>query len=305
MRSQSRIWKRSNSTATAAGPRRDADAAKIIAWLPLLGLPALAALFGAAWPPWLFMWAMALALYAGLKWLTFADCPLSRQASLGRSLGYLLLWPGMDAAAFLGPNRDPPRARQWWMAVAKTMLGVLLICGAALLAPQAYPLLAGWLALAGLAFVLHFGLFDLLSICWRAEGVRAEPLMNMPILASSLGDFWGRRWNLAFRDVAHAYVFRPLLRKLGPGGATLAAFVFSGVIHDLVISLPAGAGWGLPTLYFVIQGCGILVERSRLGRRALSRLFCAVVTIAPVPLLFHRPFIERVILPMLAALGAM
>jgi len=116
---------------------------------------------------------------------------------------------------------------------------------------------------------------------------------------------------LAFRDVVHAYLFRASLRRFGLAGATLAVFFVSGLVHDLVISLPARGGWGRPTIYFVIQGFGVLLERSRLGRwLGLGRgvpgwLFCAAVSLAPLPLLFHQPFIEGVVLPMLVAIGAL
>jgi hypothetical protein len=98
---------------------------------------------------------------------------------------------------------------------------------------------------------------------------------------------------------------------LGAAGATLAAFLFSGVIHDLVISVPAGGGYGLPTAYFLLQGVGLLAERSSVGerlklRRGLrGRLFCAVVTVGPLGLLFHPPFVREIILPMLRAFGAL
>src|SRR5437867_3840549 len=42
-------------------------------FLPLLVLSVLVLAFRASLAPWVFMWAMALALYAGCKWLTFRE----------------------------------------------------------------------------------------------------------------------------------------------------------------------------------------------------------------------------------------
>jgi hypothetical protein len=98
---------------------------------------------------------------------------------------------------------------------------------------------------------------------------------------------------------------------LGIAGATLVVFLASGVIHDLVMSIPAEGGYGLPTLYFCIQGFGLLVERSEIGKRiglgqgTIGRLFGAAVTVLPMGLLFHPPFVYRVIVPTLTAIGAM
>jgi hypothetical protein len=283
---------------------------KFAAWLPVATLPAAVAFVAADWPAWIFMWVLAVSIYGSLKWLTFVDSAAAVGAGVDRSLGYLLLWPGMDAEAFIASPREDarPRLAEWLLAGAKLSLGGVLVAIAANLVDRT-PTLAAWIGLAGLAFVLHFGLFHLLSMVWRQEGIDAVPIMRAPALATSLGDFWGRRWNLAFRDVAHAYVFRPLVGCVGGTVATVAVFLVSGVIHDAVISIPAGGGYGLPTLYFAIQGVGVLLERSRPGKRIglrrglAGRLFCAAVTVGPVFLLFHGPFLERVIVPMLQFLG--
>ena len=136
------------------------------------------------------------------------------------------------------------------------------------------------------------------------------PIMNWPIVSVSLTEFWGRRWNLAFRDLTHRFLFHPLIGRLGAVPALLVGFFVSGLVHDLVISWPAGGGWGLPTGYFVLQGAGIVVERSRwgrelgLGRGLIGRLYCLLLIGLPSPLLFHPEFLNRVIVPFLAAIGA-
>lgn len=279
-------------------------------WLPLAALPMTAVWIASDWPPWAFMWTIAVSVYAGCKWLSLGDGLAALRPSLSRILGYLFLWPGMDAKAFLAPARqvDRPGAHEWLPAVGKVLLGAILIAAAVSLVDRDATA-AAWIGMAGIVFVLHFGLFHLLSIAWRRQGVDAPPVMKAPLLATSLADFWGRRWNLAFRDLARAYVFRPLAGRVGPAGATMAAFLVSGVVHDVVISLPARGGYGLPTLYFAIHGAGLLFERSRLCRRigtsrgripsGCGRLFTAAVTLGPLFLLFHRPFIENVIVPML------
>ncbi|MBC8355741.1 MAG: hypothetical protein H8E66_27510 [Planctomycetes bacterium] len=294
--------------ATVAEPLAIALGRKFSSWLPLMILPAAVLVAGLDWPAWIFMWSLSFAIYAGFKWLTFADCSVESPVH-SRTLTYLLLWPGMDANSYLDQTRatSRPEMDEWVFATIKLLLGVTLIFLSKFVIQQ-HALVGGWVGMASIVFVLHFGLLHLLSLYWRESGIHAVPIMNAPIMASSLSDFWGRRWNLAFRDLAHTYVFRPFVGSLGVTGATIAVFVVSGVIHDVAISTASGAGYGLPTLYFVIQGLGLLFERSRIGKRiglgraVIGRVYCAVLTLAPVGLLFHRPFVEHVVVPMLQAL---
>src|SRR5438552_9098442 len=150
---------------------------------------------------------------------------------------------------------------------------------------------------------LHFGLFHLLAIGWRAAGLDAEPIMEAPLRSKSVREFWGRRWNGAFNRLALDFVFRPLARRQGIRIATLAAFLVSGLIHELVISLPAAGGYSLPTAYFLLQGIGILTERALPQIR--GQIFTIVITAAPAFWLFHPPFVRNVILPFMKAIGAL
>ncbi len=266
-----------------------------------------------AWPPWAVMWALAAVVYAACKWLTWRRASAAGAPSR-RHVAYLLAWPGLDAEAFLDPRPIPedrrPALAEWAFAVAKLALGVALTWGAVPLVPAHLPLLRGWVGMAGLVFLLHFGLFHLLSCAWRSAGVDARPLMNWPVLSRSLSEFWGRRWNTAFRDLTHRSLFRPLAGRLGPRAGVAAGFAFSGLVHDLVISVPAGGGYGWPTAYFAVQGVGLLAERSRAGRSLglgggwRGRAFTAAAVVGPAYWLFHPPFVVGVVLPFLSVLGA-
>lgn len=260
-------------------------------------------------PPWVGMWGLSLLVFGSLKLLSWSACTVA--ASPGRHLGYLIGWPGMDADAFLGSREvSRPTNGEWGRAVLMSLLGAGLIWGLVPLISERSPVLAGATGMAGIVVFLHFGTFHLLSCLWRTAGIEAVPIMNSPVASQSLSEFWGRRWNLAFRDLTHRFLFRPLTRRLPPSMALLIGFIVSGLLHDLVISLPAQGGWGLPTLYFTIQGVAILLERSSfgrgwgLGRGLVGWPFTAAVLILPCPLLFHPPFLLRVINPFLVALGA-
>jgi hypothetical protein len=263
----------------------------------------------AAFPAWVWMWTIAALVFAACKWLTWREAP----AGAGwREAAYLLAWPGLDAPRFLTRGIHPERVRpgEWIAASGCVAAGALLFFRAAgaVAAEDAY--VTGWIGMVGLVLMLHFGAFHLLSCAWRAAGVAARPLMDRPLAAASLADFWGRRWNTAFRDLTHRFLFRPLAARLGSRWGVVAGFVFSGAVHDLVISLPAGGGYGGPSAYFAMQGAGMLFERSAAGRRLglghrwRGWLFTMAVLAAPVQLLFHRPFVVGVVVPFMRALGA-
>ena len=260
------------------------------------------------------MWTVATTIYAGCKWLTWRRTPIPT-ASVGRQTAYLLLWPGMDAAAFLDAHRTTsimrPKIAEWLMAVLKVAVGILLLRDVFGVTKNFSPLLVGWSGMVGVMLILHFGLFQLLSCFWRANGINAKPLMNEPVRSTSLAVLWGNRWNIAFRDLMHRFLFKPFVPRFGARGATWLGFAISGVIHDVVMSVPPNAGYGQPTLFFLIQAAGLMVERSSLGRSlGLGRgwcgwLFAMLVLIGPSPLLLHRPFVEQIVVPFVLAVRSL
>ncbi|MCI0360722.1 MAG: membrane bound O-acyl transferase family-domain-containing protein [Planctomycetaceae bacterium] len=321
------------TTRTIAQNTREEPAAWQV-WLPQVVLPAAVLLLTPAyWPRWAVMWLLVVAIYAGWKWVSWlasgrreppdrvpsqsttlrhrgAYAPRS-PASPWKHIAYLVLWPGLDSAAFLGDRKPPqPKLAEWLLAAAKLGLGAALLW---VIGPRTAPqqeLLLGWIGMIGMVLVAHFGSVHMLSCFWRSVGIDAKPLMDWPIAATSVSDFWGRRWNTAFRDLAHQFVFRPLVRRWGGAWAIAASFVFSGLVHDLVISVPAQAGYGWPTLYFLLQGAAVFFERSRLGKALgigsgwRGWLFAAIVILGPACWLFHPPFVEAVIVPFMRVIGA-
>jgi Membrane bound O-acyl transferase family len=284
------------------------------AWVgaaPLIVLTAAVIALRLQFPPWAFMWLLAVSIFAGLKWATWWRARVTTIHTFSRSVAYLLTWPGMDAETFLDSQRQAtrPRPQEWLWAAAKAIFGVVLLW---LVARRAgAPLLQGWIGLLGLVLLLHFGSFHLIALFWQACGIDAQPIMAKPVLSNTLSEFWGKRWNLGFRQLAYDLIFRPLHRHIGIAAASLLVFLFSGLIHDLVISLPARGGYGLPTGYFVLQGLGVTLERSSMGRRLglqhgfLGWLFMVIFTAAPAFWLFHPHFVMRVILPFMHAIGAL
>ncbi|HEX4998426.1 MAG TPA: MBOAT family protein [Terriglobia bacterium] len=281
-------------------------------WGPFLLLVGVSLLARGRMPAWLFMWTIALAVFWGAKWLTWRRASRGRMPAAAVSVEYLFGWVGMDADVFLSGARPrrTPAPREWAAATLKTLAGAVLLVAAGRLSRDHASLAVGWLGMLGLILLLHFGLFHLLALEWRRRRVDVQPLMNGPLGAASLVDFWGRRWNAAFNELARDIVFLPLARRCGAKVAALGVFLASGLVHDLVISVPAGGGYGLPTAYFLLQGIATLFERSAVGRSVgLGRgwrghVFTLVVTAGPVFWLFHPPFARNVILPMLRFLSS-
>jgi len=289
------------------------ESSRWIGWLPISVLPLTAVAFRNLLPAWVFMWVLSFAIYLSLKWLTWWRARSRIAHASWRSVAYLLAWPGMDAEAFLDASQrvPPPALTTWISATIETSLGVVLLWVVARSIPQRAPLLRGWVGMLGLILLLHFGTFQIVALLWQKLGVKAQAIMCAPLRSTSLGEFWGKRWNLGFRQLSHELIFRPLHRRLGVDGAGFLVFAVSGLIHDLVISLPARGGYGLPTIYFLLQGTGMTIEHSRFGKRfglghGVRGWFLTVLFVAgPAFWLFHPWFVLRVILPFMQAIHAL
>jgi hypothetical protein len=98
--------------------------------------------------PWVVMWTLAFAIFCVCKWFTW-----SRVAQPTRIPGvsYLLLWPGLDAEAFLHKTAgwgDFPTKNEWHFALTKFLVGLTVLYGVTRFAPGPYWI--GWVGMVGI-----------------------------------------------------------------------------------------------------------------------------------------------------------
>lgn len=222
---------------------------------------------------------------ASWKWLLFATLTVDMRPKLFQHAG--------------GPPR-PGVGRLLRRAAAHsaTGLGILWIARQ-WRATTVPPPIASAVLLVGVCLVFHYGALTLLAAAWRLAGVPADELHRRPTAARSLSEFWAGRWNLPFSALTARVVCRPL-RRFGDRVALFAAFVFSGLAHEAAISLPVRAGFGGPLAYFLLHGGLVVAERRLRPERwgVAGRLWTAAWLVVPLPLLFHRPFLDGVVWPL-------
>ncbi len=263
-------------------------------WAVLISFIAIAAIVGFVFaiPPWLWMWTLAGALWAGFKFMAFRS-----EGGVKRVNPLFFAWIGTDPDAFRRnrPIETPTAGRSCAGPSGSIAAGLILVL--AVLPKISDPIATGWIGVTAMLCLFHFGIFAWYAALWRWVGYPVEPIMQAPWAAKTLGDLWGPRWNRAFSDWARIHVFRPLVRKFGIARGTFGGFLASGIAHELVISLPALGGFGLPTIYFLIQAGGLLVQRR--FRPFRNRFVTLGFVLVPAPILFHPAFIERVFTPMM------
>ena len=276
-------------------------------WAPSVVVVAVMAGFSADLAPAMRLLLAALVLYGCFKFAAIA-----KQQGLWVTLRpearfwYLTAWPGMDLKPFAPGARSKEAPAAWLGRGALCMaLGAALL--AATVAFNFGDWLSGWLGIASLLLLVHFGWADILSWTLRQRGFPVRRLFNPPEQSRGLNDFWTRRWNVAFVEMDQI-LFMPRLRRWFGAFAPVAMLVLSGLLHELAISYPAGAGWGLPLLYFAVHGVGMQFERSswfKARSMTFARWWTRILVLAPVGLVFHRPFRDALPLHLVELLKGM
>jgi hypothetical protein len=150
--------------------------------------------------------------------------------------------------------------------------------------------LQSYLAIPGFWLLLET-IGSLYQFLWLPSGRLVPAVNNRPWLAASPAEFWGRRWNRVIGDWLRQVVFMPLRRR--PRPAMAVAFLVSGVLHELLVSLPlqivyGRSVWGWMLAYFLLQYGAIELERAFLSPfPVLQRLFLWLAVLGPAPLILN------------------
>jgi hypothetical protein len=115
-----------------------------------------------------------------------------------------------------------------------------------------------------------------------------------PILSRSVGEFWGKRWNMVVHEMLRTHFYLPLVRRGHVRAGVLAAFGASALLHFWIIFVPLGLFEALRMAsFFALQGLFMLLERA-LGverwRRPLQHAWTVSCVLGTSPL-FTEPML--------------
>jgi len=227
-------------------------------------------------------------LLGAMKGLVYAEWAGSQRLSLSRYAVFSFLWFGMDPGSF-----QVRRAGLSWKG--DVALGVLLMVLGTLGAWCVWAM--QWrqilIMFIPMSLGVHFGALRVLKGALRAAGFPVRTLFPNLLEARGIGDFWSKRWNVGYSQMMQRLVGRPVQRKFGESAGVMAVFLGSGLLHELAITLPVRAGFGLPTLYFTLHGLLTLLER-KLGR-PIGRVPALLAVMLPLGVLFPPAFQREVI----------
>lgn len=286
--------------------------ARSLAWGWVLGSFLAVERISAAEPAGFRMLAMCFALLLAMKIVVAVEELREGQLSLSyqRWVLWAGFWPGMRPqlfAAIREPNFQEGIALIQ-KGVLRTILGAVLIALSRLLYIRTESVAAATPSLlVGVSLLLHFGIFNIMAGSWRIYGFKTYTLFPAPLASKTLSEFWGRRWNLPFTEMCQSALNKPLAPVLGRNVGAMAAFLFSGIVHEFAISFPVKEGYGLPLLYFLIHGVLILCERKVKGLKEFLKrsrwgyAWCVFWLAAPMFILFHPAFLKGVLWPLIGA----
>jgi hypothetical protein len=221
------------------------------------------------------------------------NCTLHSQEKIQKNLTFIFASPLLSLRSFKKNEQWPVPISFIFFKFVLTLffLYLLLLMGHLLKNPLE------WFEIILLSPLIYF-LTESLGLAGQlifSPWAPPHPIHRHPLLSRSLGDFWGKRWNLWvqdwLRDTSHRYR-RFLKRKI------FISFLFSGFFHEIMVNLPYflfyhESYFGNMTSYFMIQAIGLWVEKKILTKTSflLKRVYLWIFILLPSPLFLAKPLI--------------
>ncbi|KAL4064185.1 hypothetical protein V8B97DRAFT_1876111 [Scleroderma yunnanense] len=123
-----------------------------------------------------------------------------------------------------------------------------------------------------IAVVTMFGIYTVMQfnydvgtilgvVVFRQDPAQWPPVFQAPWMATSLRDFWSRRWHQMFRRSFIVLGGWPLSFISGHAGYILGSFLASGIFHNVVVLMLNGSvEMGCMLLSFGMMATGIVLE---------------------------------------------
>ncbi|CAO3704039.1 unnamed protein product [Rhizopus stolonifer] len=132
-----------------------------------------------------------------------------------------------------------------------------------------------------------------LAVIQLVSGIDTIQVFNRPFLATSLQDFWGRRWNVIVRNLFFKQVYHHPETVTGKNQfGRWRAFLLSALVHEVIMSLVNRQITLENFGFFMVQGLGVAIERSLLTRSPLLRHMVTFLFLSLAGKLFLLPFIR-------------
>nr|XP_043626940.1 acyl-CoA--sterol O-acyltransferase 1-like [Erigeron canadensis] len=158
-------------------------------------------------------------------------------------------------------------------------------------------------------FMLEIVLAMLAYVAGTLVEMQLEPQFDEPYLATSLQDFWGKRWNLMATNILHPTIYDPvrsisshfLTRKQASIVAIFVTFLVSGLMHEFIFyNIGRLQPTGEVTCFFLLHGVllsiEIAIKRAAKGQSYMPPILSRVLTLGCVLAtafwLFFPPFLR-------------
>src|SRR6478752_4214783 len=189
-----------------------------LAWSLLLVVTIFIERISVTQPAGFRMLAIIFLMLLGMKTIVTVEYYKNKTSklSLVQWLAFSLGWFGMRPNLFeeLGKRKLSGGKELVLTGIYRLITGIVFIALAKWIAVTfigyEYKILVTVFSLIGISLILHFGLLNISAGMWRYSGADTRTLFKAPLLATSLTEFWGKRWNLAFSEMTAIALYKPL-----------------------------------------------------------------------------------------------